>query len=228
MSAKLNRLIHSYDFLTGHRSEVSGGATAVEAATLENEIATCLCEMLAIEPDNLSSAISQTRALTAAICDRASDREATESLRNICDGHLDRLRDQLIALSARQPMPSELQCLDSLSERVALFDTNYRYTYTNAANCEFHNEPAGNFIGRPNWAVVGDLYFEKLNKVRFDACYTGKRISYYNGHPSAPGRVFSVTFDPAFDQSGRVTGALVTSRDVSLLPIPINLILPMP
>lgn len=228
MSAKLDRLIHSLDFLTAHRGDVAGFVHAVEAAALENEIANCLSEVLAVEPDDVSSAISQTRALTAAICDRSPDPKTTDSLRSICDGHLDRLREQLIGLNVRRPMPSEYQCLDSLSERVGYFDTNYRYTYTNAANCEFHKEPVGNFIGRPNWTIVGDRYFEKINKDRFDACYAGKRISYYNGHPNALGRVFSVTFDPAFDSSGRVTGALVTSRDVSLLPIPANLILPMP
>ncbi len=228
MSKKLNRLIHSLDFLASHRDDVRHGETMVDAASLENDIAKCLREILEVEPDDLSSAISQTRVLIAALSDRAVDAKQAEFLRSICDGHLDRLRGQLAGLGAHQPMPSELQCLDSLSERVSFFDTNYRYAYTNASNCAFHGEPAGNFLGRPNWTIVGDRYFEKINKARFDACYAGKRVSYYNGHPSALGRVFSVTFDPAFDSSGRVTGAIVTSRDVSLLPIPSNLILPMP
>lgn len=228
MSEKLDRLIHSLEFLTSHREDASQLLAPVEADALEKKIAACLREILAVDPTDVLSAISQTRVLMAAVCNKSNEPKPADHLRRICEDHLDRLREQLAGLTAQPPLPSEKHCLDSLSERVSFFDTDYRYVYTNASNCEFHRAPVGNFVGRPNWSVVGDRFFEKINKARFDACYAGKRVSYYNGHPCALGRVFSVTFDPTYDTAGRVTGAVVMSRDVSLLPIPSSLIPQMP
>lgn len=228
MSRALNRLIETHKFLSDHRGD-GVGLRATDGALLDEQISTTLQSILAYEPSDVEGAINLTRFMLRTMCDRLADPEKAELLRSICDDHLDRLSAQLSSLKSRGPhQPADLHYLDSLTERVSFFDTSYRYVYTNTANCEFHRQSRDSMMNRPNWSVVGDAFFEKINKKRFDLSYAGHSMSYYSGHPCAEGRVFSVTFDPAYDAQGRVVGSLVTARDVSLLPIPQSLILRMP
>lgn len=226
MSRKLDRSIQSFDFLVAHRRENGAVLSPAEAGDLDRQIADAMRGALAADQTDPAGAIRHTRFVLRAMCDSISDRSTAECLRDICDSHLDRLGAQLAKFQVRTPeLPDDLSYLDGLSERVALFDMEYRYIYTNRANCELHRKSPSTFIGRTNADVVGDRFFGMINKERFDAASAGKRSSYYSGDPCAPGRVFSVTFDPVRDRHGRPVGSLVAARDVSLLPIPSELIL---
>lgn len=225
MTDKMDRLLQTLSFLRSHRDSLSDDGSATHIRAIDTDVDAQVQRVLQFDPTDLQSAIRKTSFIIGEVCDRAADQAKANALRKICERHLSRLQLQLREQVERRTLPTEIQCLESLEERVSFFGLDYRYIYTNAANCEFHRERAAHFVGRPNWTIVGDQFFEQINKTRFDACFAGHRMSYYNVHPSAVGRVFSVTFDPAFDTRGRVLGALVTSRDVSLLPVPKSLIL---
>lgn len=115
--------------------------------------------------------------------------------------------------------------LDSLSDRVAVLDAEYRYVFTNKANGDFHGVEAATFIGRPNWDVISQRDFELFNKPRFDACLAGHSDAFITWHPLRDRKVlYAVKMDPVRNANGQITELMVTSRVVSHLPIPDEMI----
>lgn len=83
--------------------------------------------------------------------------------------------------------------LDSLPERVAVVDLDYRYIYTNERNAAFHGEASSSFIGRHIVDVVGQERFENRVKAKLDACFSGASLSYNYEIAKPEGRKFDVS-----------------------------------
>ncbi len=115
---------------------------------------------------------------------------------------------------------------NSLPDHVAVFDRDYRYVFTNRANAEFHNRQPEDFVNQPNWAVLGEAFFERVNRPRFDACFAGQPASYVTHHPSSdPTKLFSVKITPVHDRHNRIDKVMVTSREITDLLVPAHAIL---
>jgi PAS domain-containing protein len=82
--------------------------------------------------------------------------------------------------------------LDSIPERVAVFDLDYRYIYCNQRNAEFHNKRPSDFIGRHLLDMIDHKRFQSRAKPRMDQCFGGARISYNYEAADAHGRLFDI------------------------------------
>ncbi|WP_417433938.1 PAS domain-containing protein [Hoeflea sp.] len=82
--------------------------------------------------------------------------------------------------------------LDSLEERVAAFDLDYRYIYCNQRNAEFHNKRPSDFIGKHLLDMIDQKRFLTRAKPRIDQCFGGARISYTYEAADAHGRLFEI------------------------------------
>lgn len=82
--------------------------------------------------------------------------------------------------------------LESLSERVAVFDLDYRYIYCNRRNAEFHNKRPSDFIGRHLTEMIDQHRFQTRAKPNIDQCFGGARLSYTYEAADAHGRLFEI------------------------------------
>lgn len=228
MTRELLRLLKSHEFLKRALDEHEAKLSHGDATGLKGRIDRVFLDILVHASDDPRVTLTQVRFLLSNLVVQAGETEMSVVLREICERHMDRFEDQISALSAAAPTQSmEFRYLDSLSDRVAVIDAEYRYVFTNRANAEFHGKAASNFVGCPNWRIVGESYFERYNKARFDNCLAGQSSSFFATHPvGGPTKIFSSKCEPVRNPDGSVSACLVTARDVTGLPIPAELIEP--
>lgn len=162
-----------------------------------------------------------------------TDPTIAAALHKICQRHLDQLQGALapspVARAIGAVDDNSRRYLDSLSDRVAVFDREYRYTFVNKANADFHGEQASDFVGRPSWLVTGERFFRGGNKPRFDACLAGQSVHCISTNPHRDqSRLFSVTFDPIRGADGGVTSVIAVSHELTGKPVPKEAITPLP
>ncbi len=100
-------------------------------------------------------------------------------------------RDQAPSFVGYDPSLHEL-VLDSIPERVAVFDLDYRYIYCNQRNAEFHNKRPSDFIGKHLLDMIDRKRFKSRAKPRIDECIGGARVSYSYEAADAHGRLFAI------------------------------------
>jgi PAS domain-containing protein len=231
MSNQLPRLLKSYEFLRSGRNIHGGKLPPGDAKGLDGSIDRLFLDILTHVSDDPRVTMAQVRFLLTSMADLIPDAEKHEALGAACQRHLNRLDVHFAPRPVNPPIAAPLQYryLDSMRDRVAVVDAAYRYVYTNKANADFHGSDTSSFIGRPNWQVIGQRYFELFNKPRFDACFAGQSDSYIAAHPLRdPSKLHAVNVDPVLDDTGQITSILVICRDVSGLRVPAELITPMP
>lgn len=101
--------------------------------------------------------------------------------------------------------------LDSIPERVAVFDLDYRYIYCNKRNADFHNMRPSDFIGKHLLELIDRERFRTRAKPRMDQCFGGARISYSYEMPDAHGRLFEVNcrMTPLIGPDSSIAGAVL-------------------
>lgn len=101
--------------------------------------------------------------------------------------------------------------LDSLQERVAVFDLGYRYIYCNQRNAEFHNKRPSDFIGRHLLEMIDQDRFRTRAKPRIDQCFGGARLSYTYEAADAHGRLFEINcrMTPLKGPDNAIAGAVL-------------------
>lgn len=122
--------------------------------------------------------------------------------------------------------PDAFRSFDLLADRVAVFDREFRYVYTNPPNGRFHARDPMSLVGTASVMVVGHGYFERVSRSLFTRGLAGERLEFYATHPGRDqSKVYSVTIDPVRDVRGHVVAVLGLSRPVGDLPVPEHLIL---
>jgi len=105
--------------------------------------------------------------------------------------------------------------LETLPDRVAVLTRDYRYLYSNPANCTYLGRKPIDMIGRHVAEFIGPDRFAET-KANFDACFAGERREYNYQRASAEGmKLIRCRMSPLRDSGGRVIGALVMMENVS-------------
>lgn len=232
MPQTLARLLESYAFLQSALKDHRFQMAADQINDFERRLDRTFLEILKHSSAEPRVTITQLRFLMTQLVGMAADPDRAAALRTLCQQHLDHLAAALATAPAPSPALAhpghEYAYLDSLRDRVALIGRDYRYKFTNAANANYHNETQQSFVGRPNWLLVSDNYFETVSKPRFDACFAGETRSFVSAHQhSNPARLFAVNFDPVRNAIGEVEAVMVSCRDVTGLEVPTELVIPL-
>ena len=233
MPRELQRLLKSHEFLRSAIDQHGHRLSRIDVARLTDNLDSVFLEIVEHKSDDPRVTLAQARFLLATLRNSPEKAAEREAIWSACQSHIDRLTLQLssaVTTASPQPRPStEYRYLDSLNDRVAIFDGEYRYVFTNRAHGAFHDEDPARFVGRPSWEVTGDRFFQLRNKERFDACLRGETFSCFQRHPGNRSvRLFWATYEPVRNAAGAVESVLVCSRDVSHLPIPPDLVTPNP
>jgi PAS domain-containing protein len=229
MPDNLIKLLKSYEFLNSALHEHGARMTEHESSSIESRKADLFLDIVRHQSREPRITVAQARFLLANFltCDQPDEAKA---LREACDRHLMRLEKQVREISRRTPPRDHMnfELFDSMSDRVTVLDRDYRYIFTNRANADFHSERQADFIGRPNWQVTSQRYFETVTKPLVDACLAGQSRFLITPHPNRPSSIFSATFDAMRSTKGTITGVIAVSRDVSALDLPASAIVPLP
>lgn len=100
-------------------------------------------------------------------------------------------------------------------DRMSFVDRDYIYREVNEAYLRAHDCSRDDIVGRHVADILGPETFEKTIKPHFDLCLSGTQVRYQDWfHFRSLGRRFvDVIYNPFFDESGTVTGVVVTARD---------------
>lgn len=227
MAQELFVLLQSHAFLKSAVRDYGQRMPIQELQRLKARESDAFHQILTYCSDDPRVTLTQVRFLVACLADYLPDTPEGEMIADAARRASERLR-----CFARQdlhvkpsPNPADYRLLDSLTDRVGIFDTDYRYRFTNAANLEFHDSTPGEFIDRPSSDVTGETFFAAINKPRFDACLAGETVQCYAHNPSRhKSKLFWATYSPIRDGDGVIRSVLMVSREVTELDIPKNLI----
>jgi PAS domain-containing protein len=101
--------------------------------------------------------------------------------------------------------------LQSLPDRVAVLTRDYRYLYSNPANCAHLDRKPMQLIGRHIREFIGEERFVDEAKDRLDACFAGETIHYIYERGD---RRKLCRMVPLHDAAKKVMGALITIQTV--------------
>ncbi len=231
MSRDLLVLLQSHAFLKSARRTHGARMQKPEARALKEREDRAFLDILEFKSDDARVTLTQIRFLLSVLADVTPETDMAAELREACRNQSERLQ-RIVTLKtagiSADRLPS-YPLLDALSDRVGIFDRNFRYKFTNAANLSFHGETLRDFVGRPSWVVTGERFFDKVNRPRFEACLAGQTVHCYSAHPNRdPQRIYSATYNPIYDADGEIRSLIMVSRDVTSIPIPKELITPLP
>ncbi|MBB3655537.1 PAS domain-containing protein [Rhizobium sp. BK650] len=97
--------------------------------------------------------------------------------------------------------------LQTLPDRVAVLTKDYRYLYSNSANCAHLGKTAMQLIGRHIVEFIGEDRFAHGVKEKLDACFGGMSVDYVYERDERHNRCRMV---PLRDAAKKVMGALIT------------------
>ncbi|MEM7253133.1 MAG: PAS domain S-box protein [Pseudomonadota bacterium] len=144
------------------------------------------------------------------------------------DFHCDPVRDahgQIVAVMVTgrditeiKLAEQELRVLESVvsqvNEQISLVDRSYIQRYTNwAKSPQYRVVPIGSHVKD----LIGEDAFYRRVKAKLDACFEGERINYQYEAESPTGDTIAidVTMAPFRENDGRISGAVVTLRDIT-------------
>ncbi|MEO5357370.1 MAG: PAS domain S-box protein [Nitrospirae bacterium YQR-1] len=103
-------------------------------------------------------------------------------------------------------------------EFMTLINRDYVYEVINTSYGKAHGKTAVNVIGKTVREVWGRDVFVSVIKRYLDKCFSGEEVNYqawFNFHTLGP-KFLDVTYYPYYDLSGKVTHAVVVSRDITV------------
>ncbi len=232
---RLEVLAYLENALTSYRSRL----TAADVAGLTEERDDVFMKIVTEVTSDPRVSLRQLRFFLDNVERFASDPEVLEHLRSAAreqigqvEASLDRKAENSGAWPAASVEiadtlgPDAFRGFDMLADRVAVFDRDFRYVYTNEANGRFHARDPMSLVGTPSSMVVGHGYFERVSRSLFTRGLGGERLKIYATHPGRDqSKVYSVTIDPVRDGKGRVAAVIGLSRPVGDLHVPDHLVL---
>ena len=107
------------------------------------------------------------------------------------------------------------QIISSTPELMSLIDDDYTYSAVNDNYLAAFKKSRGEIVGHHVMEVYGKDQFESLIKPNLDRCYKGKKNNVQHWVDFRKGRRYMESlFTPIFED-GKVTGAVVSSRDIT-------------
>lgn len=102
-------------------------------------------------------------------------------------------------------------------DMMMLIDAGYRYEAVNDAFCRIHAKARGEVLNHPAADILGQDHFLTQVKPHLDRCFAGEevRLEACVQLSTLGQRYFDVTYYPYTNPDGRVTHAVVVSRDVT-------------
>lgn len=106
--------------------------------------------------------------------------------------------------------------LESMPDRVAVLTRDYRYLYSNPANCTYLNHKPMELIGRHLSEFIGEERFDTSARQKLDACFAGDHVDYTYERPAdkSGSRHVRCRMSPLRDGGGTVMGALIVMQDL--------------
>ena len=107
--------------------------------------------------------------------------------------------------------------LSSTSECIVVISLDYRYGQFNPAFLNAFNDTPESLFNVHLSERVGDQMFQELLKPALDECFLGKNVSlqYWRDLPGSGMRFLDLRYDPLYDASGSVVGAVSGVRDIT-------------
>lgn len=245
MLDELRRLLKLYEFYDQSLSAGAEQARKAKTSELQSLVRrqrdSVLLKIVTFSSADPRVTALQIRFLLGCLGSLASDEALADVLREACIRHVE---DLAVAAKGSDPpahspelrlhgrrrqsghiwRPDDFVCLDSLSDRAAVFDRDYRYVTMNLANAEFHKTGTDAFRGRGHWDVMGNEFFERISKPKFDACLAGQPSEFFANKFARNGEIFWLRLSPVRDTADAVVGVLAVACDVSALDIPSNMV----
>ena len=109
--------------------------------------------------------------------------------------------------------------LESLPDRVVVLTRDYRFLYSNPANCAYLNKKPMELIGRHLSEFIGEELFAACAKYKLDDCFAGEQIDYAYECPNGsggPGQVRCRMVKESIPALRRVVAAAISAG----LPVP--------
>ncbi len=138
---------------------------------------------------------------------------------------LEELQQRIVALdrteaereSTREALRMYERIVSVSEDRLAFIDSSYTYLAANESYLKAHNLPRERVIGRTVADVFGTETFFRKTKGYLDACLEGKHVRYQTwlDLPGLGVRYLDVMYFPFFEADGKVTGLVVSSRDIT-------------
>lgn len=239
MPNELRRLLNSHEFFQQAIRDYRSAMSREHLEGLQSDRDRVFDELVNLKSSQPNVTLAQINFLLLRLVELAPDQKEAERLRKACSAKAQTLAkiamgtatgsDRRVASvqcsvagGPTQPIvtPGDARLLDSMSDRAAICDREFRYLFTNKANAAFHGMPADEFIGRSTVSVVGKKVFENVTKPVFSRCFAGETVSVTVGFQ---GRGRSVTYaarcEPIRDENGAVVAGMLISRDVSELSV---------
>ena len=107
--------------------------------------------------------------------------------------------------------------VSSTADGISFLDMDYRYVIVNKAYEKFSGVRRDRFIGLTVSEYLGKDVFENHIKPQFDRCLHGETINYQEWfeYPTIGRRFVDVTYYPFRDSSGRISGVIANTRDIT-------------
>ena len=221
-SVALRHLLDLYKFLDSAEDRHGDSMPAEVRGKVRSERADVLRQLLDHPADDPAVTVAQLRALMSCLAGAQEDAGLAKLVTQTCQVHLDRLVQRIDPV--RSPIEVEISqfggcCkpldavhrakLNHASQRIIVISPEFRYLFSNTANCQFFAKDPSFFINRPMWDATGVAFFERVNRPAFGSCFSGRSASYVSPHPGHdPSVLYECRAEPIRDAKGGVVAAL--------------------
>ena len=126
-------------------------------------------------------------------------------------------RDVTERVQANEALRRYEQIISATDDHMAFLDRDYVYQAVNETYLKIHQKARREIVGHSIADILGADVFERLVKEKLDRCLAGEEIHYYAWFefPGPGRRYMDVSYYPFFDVDGEVTGAVVSSHDIT-------------
>jgi len=228
MPSQLRRLLSSHEFLQQAIVKHGRNMMPEDVARLLDERERIFSQISRYRSKHTAVTLAQLKFLLEMLSDRTKDARELARLKKRCLAIAERLADGSKAKASASAISKvgeltddSLRLLDTIADRVAICDANYRYLYSNKANADFHGAVAKDFVGMSPRSIVGSRVFQKLTKPSVDRGLAGNSFALKVGFRRKVGDpvTFAAQLDPLRTSSGKIFAVILVSRDVTSLSI---------
>ena len=229
MPANLRRLLSSHDFFTQAINDRTASMGEDHLKSLKLERDRIFERIITYASNHPEITIAQVNYLLSELVELSADRHQAMRLEGACRDAMSRLAEPRLAGRHRRmhlettiglPLSDWERCiLDSLTDRAAIVDREFRYLYCNKSNAAFQGYAQTDLIGRNAREILGEHRFETVSRAIMEECFTGRSvtrtITYRAGQRTI---TFSTKCEPLFE-NGAVVGGICIARDVTTLAV---------
>jgi diguanylate cyclase (GGDEF)-like protein/PAS domain S-box-containing protein len=108
------------------------------------------------------------------------------------------------------------EILANVHDLVAFVDTDFIYRFVNRAYAETFTTEISAIVGKPVAAILGRSMFLSAIKEHLEQCFSGQFVQSQIPIMTLKGqRVFDTRYTPRSDGHGKISGAVITTRDIT-------------